>query len=467
MIQGYGTVDVFLKDPRTKGSRIMRLNDVAFYPKFAANLVSFHLLEKRGLYWDTRPQHQCLRITANHNVLALIERHYDQYVLEYNPINALEGSSPATFALRTRRRSHQPRPHQKALGERWHLRLGHPGPQALEHLVNHSSGVRIKGPTTVQCDNCGLAKMKRQIQRVPRHPDPELPPGDILAVDLHPFEADKKGFSHLLLVTDRATGFIWDFYLERVNSSLIRRTLNYLLGVLERQHRLKPRVIEADNELNTKELIDWMNAKGLVFEPSAPNTQSQNGAAERSGGVIKDKSRAMRGKLPTEMWREYVRAAVYLYNRTPRRFNTWKTPYESLLRHRPTLQHLKAYGCKAFAMTDKAQLKQERKKRLESKAWIGYLVGYTSTNIYRVWVPLIGRVINTRDVVFNEDDFFNGDLQCLKDDAKDTDLALLSQKLQEIALADDTAVHEEEHATSGGETEAFDDDGIIDFDNPP
>ena len=210
-----------------------------------------------------------------------------------------------------------------------------------------------------------------------------------------------------------------------------------------------------------------MNAKGLVFEPSAPNTQSQNGAAERSGGVIKDKSRAMRGKLPTEMWREYVRAAIYLYNRTPRRFNAWKTPYESLLRHRPTLQHLKAYGCKAFAMTDKAQLKQERKKRLESKAWIGYLVGYTSTNIYRVWVPLIGRVINTRDVVFNEDDFFNGDLQCLKDDAKDTDLALLSQKLQEIALADDTAVHEEEHATSGGETEAFDDEGIIDFDDPP
>ena len=233
-IQGYGTVDVFLNDPGTKGSRIMRLNDVAFCPIFAANLVSFHLLEKRGLYWDTRPQHQCLRITANHNVLALIERHFDQYVLEYNPLNALEGSSPATFALRTRRRSHQPRPHQKALGERWHLRLGHPGPQALEHLVNHSSGVRIKGPTTVQCDNCGLAKMKRQIQRVPRHPDPELPPGDILAVDLHPFEADKKGFSHLLLVTDRVTGFIWDFHLERVNSSLIRRTLNYLLGVLER-----------------------------------------------------------------------------------------------------------------------------------------------------------------------------------------------------------------------------------------
>jgi len=45
----------------------------------------------------------------------------------------------------------------------WHLRLGHPGPQSLEHLVNSSQGVRIKGITIVECDACALAKVKRQI----------------------------------------------------------------------------------------------------------------------------------------------------------------------------------------------------------------------------------------------------------------------------------------------------------------
>lgn len=34
--------------------------------------------------------------------------------------------------------------------------------------------------------------------------------------------------------------------------------------------------------------------KGISIEPSAPETQAQNGGAERSGGVIETKSRSMR-----------------------------------------------------------------------------------------------------------------------------------------------------------------------------
>src|SRR5204862_6137643 len=95
----------------------------------------------------------------------------------------------------------------------WHLRLGHPGPEALKHLVNSSQGVRIRGPTTVQCDNCGTAKMKRQIRRMPR--DTGSHPGERLAIDFHDFEVGRGGFKSMMLVTDRHTGFIWDFYFDR------------------------------------------------------------------------------------------------------------------------------------------------------------------------------------------------------------------------------------------------------------
>ncbi|EFQ91080.1 hypothetical protein PTT_12184, partial [Pyrenophora teres f. teres 0-1] len=56
--------------------------------------------------------------------------------------------------------------------------------------------------------------------------------------------------------------------------------------------------------------------------------------------------------------------AVYLYNRTPNYNNHWKTPYEVFFTRvafsngivtslrKPNLTHLKAYGCKAFAITD-------------------------------------------------------------------------------------------------------------------
>jgi hypothetical protein len=66
-------------------------------------------------------------------------------------------------------------------------------------------------------------------------------------------------------------------------------------------------------------------------------------------------------------------------------------------------------------MTLNAQLKSNRKQRLNPKAFIGYLVGYNSTNIYRIWNPVTNRVIITRDVLFNESEFFSGDIQHIKD----------------------------------------------------
>jgi hypothetical protein len=47
-------------------------------------------------------------------------------------------------------------------------------------------------------------------------------------------------------------------------------------------------------------------------------------------------------------------------------------------------------------------------RKLDPRAHIGYLVGYDSTNIYRVWIPEKGKVISTRDVIFDESTVFEG-----------------------------------------------------------
>ena len=91
------------------------------------------------------------------------------------------------------------------------------------------------------------------------------------------------------------------------------------------------------------------------------------------------------------------------------------------------------YGCKAFALTKDALKKTQRLKRLEPKTWIGYLVGYNSTNIYRIWNPITGKVVITRDVVFNEDEVFNGDIEDLKKEALRISLKELSKLLTNIA----------------------------------
>ncbi len=43
-------------------------------------------------------------------------------------------------------------------------------------------------------------------------------------------------------------------------------------------------------------------------------------------------------------------------------------------------------------------------------------MGYQSTNTYRIWLPRENKIIVTRDVVFNEDEFFSGNKDEFKDD---------------------------------------------------
>ena len=84
---------------------------------------------------------------------------------------------------------------------RWHQRLGHPGPETLEHLVACSEGVRICGPTTVECEACGESKAKRQIYRQRRKF--LKGPGERLALDFYNFQKGYDRYTTLMLVTDR------------------------------------------------------------------------------------------------------------------------------------------------------------------------------------------------------------------------------------------------------------------------
>ena len=53
------------------------------------------------------------------------------------------------------------------------------------------------------------------------------------------------------------------------------------------------------------------------------------------------------------------------------------------------------------------QLKKKRLNKLDPRAYIGYLIGYDFTNIYRIWILYKGIIISIRDVIFNEKTFFD------------------------------------------------------------
>ena len=63
----------------------------------------------------------------------------------------------------------------------------------------------------------------------------------------------------------------------------------------------------------------------------------------------------------------------------------------------PKCYYLRPYGCRAYVFIHN----RPKLDKLAAKAYIGYLVSYVSTNIQRVQIPTLKRVILIRDVTFD------------------------------------------------------------------
>jgi len=80
------------------------------------------------------------------------------------------------------------------------------------------------------------------------------------------------------------------------------------------------------------------------------NTPQQNGVAERKdeqGTDEKSEERSSGAGLAQAYWAEAVGTARYLKNRSPTSALVDKTPHE-VSRKKPSVAHLRVFGCNAF-----------------------------------------------------------------------------------------------------------------------
>ena len=77
-----------------------------------------------------------------------------------------------------------------------------------------------------------------------------------------------------------------------------------------------------------------------------PGSPDQNGVAERRNRTLMDMVRNMRSntKLPQYLWTETLKTVVYILNRVPTKAVS-KTPFESFKGWKPSLRHIRVWGC--------------------------------------------------------------------------------------------------------------------------
>ncbi|KAJ2913904.1 hypothetical protein MD484_g6523, partial [Candolleomyces efflorescens] len=175
------------------------------------------------------------------------------------------------------------------------------------------------------------------------------------------------------------------------------------IEMLKNQGR-KPRFMRFDNgaELINSELENMARQEGIVVEPTAPYSPSQNGVAERFNRTLLELARAMliEKSLPLFLWDEAVRHAAYLRNRAPTRALDGMTPYEAWSGKKPSVEHFREFGCDVWVL-DESKSRSKLLPKSHKMVFVGFMDGSKSIRYYD---PKTRRVKVSRNVAFNEND---------------------------------------------------------------
>ena len=295
-----------------------------------------------------------------------------------------------------------------ATAHEWHNILGHASAESIKRLESSAEGVKITDtesiPKTNECESCALSKIHRIVSRLPDKSEPSMRPFQRISFDLMHFTVAYNGHQWASHLACEYTDFnIVHTHKTKDNA---RQILLDNLELIKNRYKQDVVFIRTDGEKALDYAFqDELSARGITFETSPPHTPDQNGHAERKGGMLATKARTMRisANIPQYIWTECICTAAYIANRTPIKKQKWKTLYEMATAQVPYLGHLKVLGCKAYALNQQIPKKQ----KLAERAHIGHLIGYDSTNIFRIWILSQRKVIRTRDVIFNETLFYN------------------------------------------------------------
>jgi hypothetical protein len=412
-----------------KGSRKdLRLTKVKVIEGFHVNIVSQRLLSKAGIWYFGYDDTLRTGDLASSTIEKKLHCVGNLLFIEYKP----RSTYSQAFAVMPTRPSYIniTRTDSEDL---WHLRAGHLGQEALKRLVEAAQGVKINGTPRRDCEHCSVAHTTAVVSRRPKEPSPR--PFYRISWDLFDMPTGHGNNEWALIIKDDFSGKIWVYPLLNKGLDGILDVFKKFSNWVKNKYRLSIVVIHQDGDTATvnwrgqTKFDDWAEEEGIERSITPSDTHEPNGPSERAGKEVITKGIAMSegGHLPKHLWPDVLEAAAWLHAMSPAERKGWKTPNEvlnqwfqsyfkwyqpALLRSatadlRPDWTHTYAYGCRAYPLNkDRAAGRHKREFKVNPRGHIGYLVGYRASNIYRIWIPTLDRVITTRNVVFDERTFF-------------------------------------------------------------
>ncbi|KAM6574493.1 hypothetical protein CsatA_022820 [Cannabis sativa] len=194
---------------------------------------------------------------------------------------------------------------------------------------------------------------------------------------------------------------VWVFLLK--SNDLAFETFVDWKILIENKTSRKIKKLRTDNGLEfcSDMFASYCRKEGIVRHHTVVKNPQQNGLAERMNRTLLERVRCMLigAGLAKHFWGEALKTACYLINRCPSTALNFKTPQEFWTGKAPSYEHLKVFGCTAYAHIRQDKLQPRALKCL----FLGYLDGIKG---YKLWCLEEGykKCIISRDAIFREDE---------------------------------------------------------------
>ena len=217
-----------------------------------------------------------------------------------------------------------------------------------------------------------------------------------------------QGHKYFVSMIDDYSRMTWVFMMKHKGEAF--KKFKEWKTLIENQTGKKIKRLRTDNGLEfcSSEFDEFCRSEGIVRHHTVRHTPQQNGVAERMNQTLLERARCMlfQAGLTRKFWAEAVNTACYLINCGPHTGIDCKTPYEVWSDSPADYSMLRVFGSTVYYHVSEGKLEPRAKK--------GVFVGYgDGVKRYRIWSSSEGRIILSRNVVFDENSMLNSTVKSI------------------------------------------------------
>lgn len=208
------------------------------------------------------------------------------------------------------------------------------------------------------------------------------------------------GVRYVLCFIDDHSRKAWAYFLKEKSEAF-----NYFKEFKKRVETETEKLIKClktdlGEEYTSTEFSEFCKEHGIQRQLTTAYTPQQNGVAESKNRTVMNMVRSMLSmrKVPRIFWAEAVNWTLYILNRCPTLAVKNVTPQEAWGGVKPSMEHLRVWGCLAHA-----HVPNEKRRKLDDKSIKCVLLGFSEESKgYRLYNTSTKKIVVSRDVVFEE-----------------------------------------------------------------